>query len=126
VLFISEPDIYRRIQSTYNYSPEEGKYRETEQDIVRRLIGARLLILDDLGKERRSDMKFIQRILFAIVDGRYSAKLPMVITTNLSQERLKDYLGGGLGEEATYDRLIEMTGRKFLRMQGESYRKTQH
>jgi len=123
VLFISEPEIYRRIQATYNFSPEEKSYRESEQDIINRLISVRLLILDDLGKEKRSDPRFIQRTLFAIIDGRYRYQLPMVITTNLSQEKLKLYLGGRAGDEASYDRICELTGRKFIRMDGESYRR---
>ncbi len=123
VEFISEPDIYRRIQATYNYSPEEKYFRESEQDILNSLIWCRCLILDDLGKEKRTDPRFVQRILFSIIDGHYRNQRPMVITTNLSQEKLKLYLGGGAGDEASYDRLIEMCNRKFIKVDGQSFRR---
>lgn len=119
VKFISEPEIYRKIQETYNFAPEVRQYRENEQDIIRGLIGVRLLILDDLGKEKRNDPKFVQRILFSIIDGRCNASLPMVITTNLSVKQMKMYLGAGGEDEASYKRLVEVSD--FKEVSGESY-----
>lgn len=123
VLFISEPDLYMRITATYNYSLEEKSYRESETDIIKQLTAVGLLILDDVGKRRVTDPRFVQRIMFSIIDGRYKAILPMVLTANLDPERLRVYLGGGQEDEATFDRLLEMTGGKFLEIEGESYRR---
>lgn len=123
VRFISEPEIFTQIQATYNFSPEEKRYRESESDIINSLIRARLLIIDDVGKRRVQDPKFVQRVLFAIIDGRYKRERPMVITANLTTEKLKVYLGGGIGDEASYDRLFEMIGGKAYKIEGESYRK---
>lgn len=36
--FISEPVLYRSIQATCNYTSEEKSYRESENDIIRRLV----------------------------------------------------------------------------------------
>lgn len=123
VLFVSEPDIYQSIQATFNFSAEERRLRESEDDILRRLIYVPLLVLDDLGKQQRSDMKFVQRTLFAIINGRYDALRPMVVTSNMGQEQLAAYLGGGKADQATFDRLWEMTGGQLVRLTGESFRR---
>ena len=52
VLFVSEPDIYTRIQATYGHPLEERYRHETEADIIRQLTSASLLIIDDVGKRR--------------------------------------------------------------------------
>jgi DNA replication protein DnaC len=118
VRFISEPDIYRMIQDTYSNENDSS-----EQSIIRGLVGARLLIIDDIGKERRVRPDFVQRIMYSIINGRYGYELPTVMTTNLTQNQLKLYLGGGLKDEATFDRIIEMVGGQFIILEGESYRR---
>lgn len=117
VLFVSEPDLYMQIQGTYSYSQEERRYRDSETDILNRLINRDLLVIDDIGKTPRKDMDFVQRTLFAIIDGRYKSLRPVVITTNKVPEELKNYVG-----EASFDRLIEMCGGAFHQIKGESYR----
>lgn len=121
VLFVSEPDLYTRLQASYGFSGN-GK-KESEADIIRQLTRVRLLILDDVGKRRVADPKFVQRIMFSIIDGRYREMLPMVITANLNPEELEAYLGGGQGDEAAVDRLVEMCGKTFWQVEGDSYRK---
>lgn len=121
VLFVSEPDLYTRLQASYGFSGN-GK-RESEADIIRQLTRVRLLILDDVGKRRVADPKFVQRIMFSIIDGRYREMLPMVITANLNPEGLETYLGGGQGDEASTDRLVEMCSKAFWQIEGDSYRK---
>jgi len=128
VYCISEYDIFASIQETFNYSIEEKYCRESEADIIRRLISVPLLIIDDVGKEKRSDKKpdakfFVQRTLFKIIDGRYKAERPIVITANLSPTQLKNYLGAGGVDDASFDRLWEMTKGEFFNMEGESYRR---
>jgi DNA replication protein DnaC len=130
VLFISEPDLYMRIQATYNYSLEEKYSKEDESDIISHLTSAGLLILDDVGKRRVHDPRFVQRIMFSVIDGRYKAMLPIVLTANLNPEQLKVYLGGGEKDEASFDRLLEMTGGmvrpgviRFLKLEGDSFRR---
>jgi DNA replication protein DnaC len=46
-----------------------------------------LLLIDDMGTERRTD--YMQEIIYGVIDTRYTAKLPMIITTNLSLEDIK-------------------------------------
>lgn len=45
-----------------------------------------LLILDDLGAERKSE--FAQQNVFNVVDRRWSSGKPMIITTNLTPEKM--------------------------------------
>lgn len=123
VLFITEPDLFRRIQATYNIPPEEKARRESENDVFTHLIKVPLLILDDIGKEERADPRFVQKVLFAIIDGRYRLQLPIVLTTNLSPEQLSAHLGGERGNDASYDRLVEMSEGKFIQLKGKSYRR---
>lgn len=71
-----------------------------------------LLILDDLGAERKSE--FMQEMVFNIIDSRYRSGLPFIITTNLSLEEIKK--PQDLTCSRIYDRIlercfpIEMTG----------------
>lgn len=60
-----------------------------------------MLVLDDIGKEKISEWS--QSILFDIVNYRYEHLLPIILTTNLTNVSLKEYLGG-----AIWSRLCEM------------------
>lgn len=63
-----------------------------------------LLVLDDLGAERRSE--YAQEQVFNVIDARYRAKLPMIITTNLSIDEIKK--PDSIGNSRIYDRVLEM------------------
>ena len=62
-----------------------------------------LMIIDDLGMER--DSEFAQEQVFSIIDSRYRSQLPMIVTTNLSLEELKDTTD--LSKARIYDRVME-------------------
>ena len=121
-LFVSEPEIYASIQETYSYTSEQRERGEkpTEQKIINRLVAARLLILDDLGKQERRDMDFVRRTLFDIINRRYNAMRPMIITSNKDSGALKTYLGK---DEAILDRLFEMTDKWRIHVASPSYRR---
>jgi len=122
IMFISEGDIYRDIQTTYHYSNAEKTEKECEEDIIRKLVYIPLLVIDDIGKEQRQDTRFVQRILFSIIDSRYKLSKPVIVTTNLSGDELDSYLGGGT-ESASYDRLFEMCKGNIWLIEATSYRK---
>ncbi len=121
VTFISEPQLFLRIRATFNRQNGES-HKETEDDIYRKLTRVPLLILDDVGKEEVSDPRFVQRVLFAIINGRYENMLPIIITANLDADGLDRHMGGDRGNSASMDRLIEMTGNIFWELKGQSYR----
>lgn len=117
IIFLSEPELFRRIQATYSFSREEQQVRESEDDIIKSIIWADLIVLDDVGKEKRADPRFIQRTIYSIIDGKYKNELPLIITANLDPGGLKEHL-----ENASFDRLWEMIAGKSVRMDGKSYR----
>ena len=62
-----------------------------------------LMIIDDLGMERNSE--FAREQVFSVIDSRYRSQLPMIVTTNLSLEELKDTTD--LSKARIYDRVME-------------------
>ena len=77
------------------------------------LIGADLVIFDELGVERGTEfsLEMVQRI----VDERWRNKLPLVVTTNLNAEQIADRYGARL-----LDRILD--GAVIVRMTGNSAR----
>lgn len=62
-----------------------------------------LVILDDLGVERKSE--YMQEMVYKIVNARYVAGAPVIVTTNLTPEELAK--PADMGYARTYDRLLE-------------------
>jgi len=120
VLYITEYQLFSKIRATYNRGDDN---RETEDSILKKLVNAPLLIVDDVGKEEIADPRFVQRIWFALVDGRYNEMQPIMITANLSPDELAHHLGGSRGSEATWDRLYEMLNGKFYEIKDKSHRR---
>jgi DNA replication protein DnaC len=103
-----------RIRATFN----DGA-RETDEEIYLQLERVRLLIVDDVGKRTPRDLSFTQQVWFRIIDGRYRAQRPLVLTTNLLPNELDQHIGG-----ACADRLMEMCGASgLIAMKGTSYRR---
>lgn len=73
-----------------------------------------MLVIDDLGKERKSD--WTQSILFDVINYRYEHMLPTIITSNLMDNDLMNYVSN-----ATASRLNEMS--TAIHTVGEDYRK---
>lgn len=80
----------------------QGRY-DDRQDYIDSLQDYQLLVIDDLGVERRSE--YMQEMVFNIIDSRYRQKLPMIITTNLTMQEIKN--PNNLGDSRIYDRIIE-------------------
>ena len=116
IRFESGPGLIRRIRATYNIGSDA--YHEREEDVYNQLRGVKLLILDDIGKERPSD--HTREVYFYIIDERYKAGLPVVMTSNVPLEgypSLSDLMGPG-----TVDRVIGMSRGKVIELKGKSYR----
>ena len=77
---------------------------EDEETIIQRLNRARLLIIDDLGAERSTDYA-LERV-YNIVDSRYRAKKPMLLTTNLSLKEMQSTTD--IRYARIYDRVFEV------------------
>ena len=61
------------------------------------------MIIDDLGVERNSE--FAREQVFSIIDSRYRSQLPMIVTTNLTVDELKN--PADLARARIYDRVLE-------------------
>lgn len=74
-----------------------------KQEYIDSLNRYALLVIDDLSAER--DTGYMMEQIYQVVDARYRAKLPMIITTNLSLEEIKN--ATDLEHRRIYDRIIE-------------------
>lgn len=74
-----------------------------KQEFIDSLNKYALLIIDDLGAERKSE--FMQEQVFNIIDARYRSGLPFIITTNLTREELLK--PQEIGYSRIYDRILE-------------------
>lgn len=63
-----------------------------------------LLILDDLKTERSTE--YMQEIVYNVIDSRYRAGLPLIVTTNLTSEELKH--PSEISYQRIFSRLLEM------------------
>jgi DNA replication protein DnaC len=63
-----------------------------------------LLVIDDLSAERKTE--YMQEIVFNVIDARYRAGLPLIVTTNLTREELLH--PADLTYQRIYSRLFEM------------------
>jgi DNA replication protein DnaC len=81
VLFVVVPDLLDHLRATYRPASEVAYDERFEQ-----VRTAPLLILDDLGTQ--STTPWAQEKLYQIVNYRYNARLPTVITTNHELEEI--------------------------------------
>ena len=63
-----------------------------------------LLILDDFGMERETE--YGQEIVFQVIDNRYQCRKPMIITTNLTINEIRN--PENVADARIYSRVLEM------------------
>ena len=74
------------------------------QEYIRAITQNDLLVLDDIGAERRTE--FMIELIYNIIDSRYRAQKPLIITSNITPaEMMKEQ---DIRLLRTYDRLREM------------------
>lgn len=93
-------DLYAALRPRYGVDPETefGRYRN-----------ARLLLIDDIGAERKPT-EFTEEVTFRLINHRYEHQLPTLITSNVGATEL----AGRLGDRVT-SRLAEMCQRVVLK-----------
>lgn len=128
----------RRAASPYRFYEAvrlKGRLREAQAfsaaekvaDVLAELMAAWLVVLDDVGKERMTgaEVDFVAEMYYNLINGRYNASLPVVITSNLAFDRpwreggltLADLVGG-----AVVSRLREMCRGKIIDLEGQDRR----
>ena len=64
----------------------QGTYGGKRTDALERAYGCRVLVLDDLGKEQPTEYSIA--MLYEVIDARYAAGKPIVVTTNFERDEL--------------------------------------
>ena len=75
-----------------------------KSETVTRVRNAPLVVFDDLGAERSSE--YALENVFMLVDERYRARKPLIVTSNLTLNDLKN--PQGMDRKRIYDRILEM------------------
>ena len=96
---------------------EVMKFDKDSGTYINRLNAADLLVIDDLGVERGTD--FSLEKIYDIVDSRYRAGKPLIITTNLDMAQMKNCTD--IRYNRIYDRIFEMCYP--VRFNGTAWRK---
>ena len=81
-----------------------GMYADDKNTFVEGLMRYSLLIIDDLGIERNTEYALEQ--VYNIIDERYKARMPLIVTTNLSLKTLKN--PEDTAHKRIYDRVLAM------------------
>src|SRR5205823_4486381 len=110
LLFSNFQDLIQEIQASFDSDEVPSK-----SELLRPLIEADLLVLDELGSQKPS--MFVQDILYYIINSRYNDERTTIFTTNLFDD-LQERIG-----ERLRSRLYEMT--EEIKLAGvPDYRKT--
>ena len=96
-LFITVPDLLDTLRFTFN-DPEASFEERFEQ-----IRSAPLLVMDDFGTQKAST--WAQEKLFQIINYRYINHLPLVLTTNLSDEEFEDRIRSRLQDRELVSRV---------------------
>lgn len=112
-------DLLERIRRTYDQRHQAGA---SEANILSTYKEVPLLVIDDMGKEPATEWAVSK--VYAIINARYEAYMPTIVTTNYSDAELVRRLtprdGDSTTADAAVDRLREMCAG--ILTSGESWR----
>lgn len=94
---------YKCLMTNFSRIANTAAEAKTKQTYLDSLNQYALLALDDFGAER--DTAYMSEIVYGIIDSRYRAGLPMIITSNLSTEELKN--PRDISEQRIFNRILE-------------------
>ena len=107
--YIRECDLRECFMKAHNFGNNE-----TETRTINICKKTAVLCIDDIGV-RNSYTDNDLSMLFDIIDTRYNKNLPLVITSNLTPEEIKNIIG-----DRCYDRI--KSGGQIITIAGTSYR----
>ncbi len=119
--FFQTTELLRLVRETYNRSVDE-----TEMEVLRPVLEADVLVLDDLGVEKTSE--WVHETLGLVINTRYNAKRATIITSNLVDAvdpNDKDFINSFMMQlgQRTRSRLLEMC--EWVEVQGADIRDAQ-
>lgn len=94
---------YRAKMTSISDVADELWAAEDKAAYLRHLVKYDLLILDDLGAERKTP--YMQEMVYKVINARYADGGPMLITTNLTREELGN--PADIGNKRSYSRALE-------------------
>jgi DNA replication protein DnaC len=112
-LFTKTPRLLREVKDTFNRNSEI-----TQSEIISRMGAIDLLVIDEVGIQFGTETE--RMILYEILDQRYEAMLPFILTTNITDLKTLEKLLG----ERIIDRLFEGESR-IVFFDWESHRRFQ-
>ncbi len=119
--FFQTTELLRLVRETYNRSVEES-----EMEVLRPVLEADVLVLDDLGVEKTSE--WVHETLGLVINTRYNTKRATIITSNLVDAvdpNDKDFINSFMMQlgQRTRSRLLEMC--EWVEVQGADIRDAQ-
>ena len=84
--FVNFSNLMLEIKATFNREVSEG-----ESEIVKKYCNYGMLVIDDIGAEKGSEYSI--SILYVILNNRYEAAKPTIITSNMSGEEIISQYG---------------------------------
>ncbi len=97
----------------------QGNFGVDRENLMKHLMRADLLILDDLGAERNTS--FGKECVFDVINRRLLQRKPMIITTNIAKSAMEK--ATDLEERRIYDRILVACAP--MRFNGENFRKAE-
>jgi DNA replication protein DnaC len=91
---------FASVVSLFDALQERLQLGQDYHELVRRAIGAQLLVLDDLDKLKPSE--FREETLYKLLNGRNTAGLPLALSANSAPDELVRWIG-----EASRSRLMD-------------------
>lgn len=95
---------YTALVKNFNTISNELFSSQHKDEYMEKLNSVSILMLDDLDIERESS--YMNEVVYSIIDGRYRAKKPIIVTTNLSATQMKNV--DTIEKKRIYSRLMEM------------------
>lgn len=90
-VFITASNLFARMGESISYNSEE-----TLSSLTNYLVNVEFLVIDDLGAHKQNDT--IREYLYRIIDGRYTAMKPTIITTNNNMDDIRRSLGDRIAD----------------------------
>lgn len=113
VIAMTMIDLLLKIRSSY------AGDKMKEEEILKIYEDCALLVIDDLGKEKPTEWAL--QMVYSIIDRRYNAMKPLIVTTNFNANELIEVFGNSSISRAIIDRLFEIC--RYVPIEGESFRR---
>lgn len=95
---------FTALVKNFNSISNELFSEQRKDEYMERLNRVSILMLDDLDIERES--AYMNEVVYSVIDGRYRAKKPIIVTTNLSATQMKN--AETIEKKRIYSRLMDM------------------